>query len=175
MNARLSTSISGKDQPENHKGEGSTPSARRDSASRTNENGLAARAGTTSQNLRGSASCQAVPARIGPEALTVALRQSFELGADVGGPTRARVVHGPATERREAGREDHGAVEDILIRHHALAQTGDADVEHGKNEAVRHLLRGLGHLALLHRLPAPPFVEAPAALAAEVTHLDLVA
>src|SRR5262245_60729829 len=98
------------------------------------------------QNLRGSASCQAVPARIGPEALAVALREPFELGADVGGAARACVMHGPAAERREAGGENHGAVEDILIRHHALAQTSDADVEHGENEAIRHLLRGLGHL-----------------------------
>src|SRR5262249_34847535 len=78
-----------------------------------------------------------------------------------------------AAERRKAGGEDHSAVERILIRDHALAQTADADVEHGENEAVGHLRRGLGHLALLHRLAAPPFVEAPAALAAEVTHLDL--
>src|SRR5262245_19394781 len=128
-----------------------------------------------SQNLRDDASCQAIPARIGPEAFAVALRQSLELVADVDDAAPGRVVHGPAAERREAGGEDHGAVEDVLIRHNALAQAGDADVEHGKNEAVRHLLRGIGHLALLHRLPAPPFVEAPAALAAEVTHLDLVA
>src|SRR5215813_13259520 len=120
-------------------------------------------------------SCQAVPARIGPEALAVALRQSFELGADVGDAARARVVHGPAAERRKAGGEDHSAVERILIRDHALAQTADADVEHGENEPVRHFRRGLGHVALLHRLAAPPFVEAPAALAPEVTRLDLVA
>src|SRR5215475_15030316 len=43
MNARLSTSISGKDQPENHKGEGSTPSARRVYGSSTNEEVLAGR------------------------------------------------------------------------------------------------------------------------------------
>src|SRR5262249_49991065 len=120
-------------------------------------------------------SCQAIPPRIGPEALAVALREAFELGADVGDAARARVVHGPAAERRKPGGEDHGAVERILIRHHALAQTGDADVEHRENEAIRHLRRGLGHLALLHRLAAPPFVETPAALAAEVAHLDLVA
>src|SRR5215831_20808670 len=119
-------------------------------------------------NLRGDASCQAVPARIGPEALAVALRQSLELGADVGDAARARVVHGPAAERREAGGEDHGAVERILVRHHALAQTGHADVEHGKNEAVGHLRRGLRRLALLHRFAAPPLVEAPPALAAEL-------
>src|SRR5262245_65571134 len=129
----------------------------------------------TSENLRGSESCRAIPVRIGPEALAIALREAFELGADVSDAARARVVHGPAAERREAGGEDHGAVERILVRHHALAQTGDADVEHRENEAVRHLRRGLGDLALLHRLAAPPFVEAPAALAAEVTHLDLVA
>src|SRR5262245_58822372 len=115
-------------------------------------------------------SCQAIPARIGPEALAVALRQAFEFGADVGGAARARVVHGPAAERREAGGEDHGAVERVLIRHHALAQAGDADVEHRENEAVRHLRRGLGRLALLHRFAAPPLVEAPAALAAELTY-----
>src|SRR5499427_9367951 len=56
---------------------------------------------------------------------------------------------------------------------HALAQTGHADVEHGKNEAVGHLRRGLRRLALLHRFAAPPLVEAPPALAAELTHLDL--
>src|SRR5262245_65231125 len=121
------------------------------------------------------ASCQAIPARIGPEALAVALCEPFELGADGHDPARPRVVHGPAAERREAGGEDHGSVARILIRHDALAQTGDADVEHGENEAVRHLRRGLGRLALLHRFAAPPLVEAPAALAAEVTHLDLVA
>src|SRR5262249_57342289 len=99
----------------------------------------------------------------------------FGVGGNVGAPPGGGVGHGPAAERREAGGEDHGAVEDTLIRHHALAQTSDADVEHGENEAVRHLRCRLGHLALLHRLPAPPLVEAPAALAAEVTHLDLVA
>src|SRR5262245_48494583 len=124
----------------------------------------------TSQNLRGSESCQAVPARVGPEALAVALHEPFELGADVGDAARARVVHGPAAERRKAGGEDHGAVERVLIRHHALAQTGDADVEHGKDEAVGHLRRGLGRLALLHRFAAPPLVEAPAALAAKLTY-----
>src|SRR5215468_12757452 len=121
------------------------------------------------------ASCQELPARVGPEALAVALRQLLERGANVGDAARARVVHGPAAERRKAGGEDHGAVEGVLVRHYALAQTADADVEHGENEAVRHLRRGLGDLALLHRLAAPPFVEAPAALAAEVAHLDLVA
>src|SRR5262249_27339625 len=50
------------------------------------------------QNLRRFASCQAVPARIGPEAFAVALREAFELGADVGDAARARVVHGPAAE-----------------------------------------------------------------------------
>src|SRR5262249_12863455 len=127
------------------------------------------------QNLRRSRSCQAVPARIGPEALAVALREAFEVGADVGDTARARVVHGPAAERRERGGEGQGAVERTLVRHHALAQTGDADIEHGKNEAVRHLRRGLGCLALLHRFAPPPLVEASAALAAELTHLDLVA
>src|SRR5260370_11715922 len=120
-------------------------------------------------------SCQEVPARIGPEALAVALRQAFELGADVRDAARARVVYGPAAERRKAGGEDHGAVEGVLVRHHALAQTADADAEHGKNEAARHLRRGLRHLALLHRFPPPPLVQAPIALATEVTHLDLVA
>src|SRR5260221_10972850 len=114
-------------------------------------------------------SCQEIPARIGPEALAVALREPFELGADVRDPARARVVHGPAAERREAGGEDHGAVEGVLVRHYALAQAADADVEHGKNEAVRHLRRGLGRLALLHRFAAPPFVDAPAALSGEAT------
>ena len=76
---------------------------------------------------------------IGPEALAVALREPFELGADVGDPARARVVHGPAAEWREAGGEDHGAVKRILVRHYALAQTADADVEHGENEAIGHL------------------------------------
>src|SRR5262249_25685323 len=127
------------------------------------------------QSLRRSRSCQAVPARIGPEALAVALREAFELGADVGGAARARVVHGPAAERPKAGGEDHGAVGRTLVRHHARAQTGDANVEHGENEAIGHLRRGLGRLALLHRFAAPPLVEAPAALAAELTYLDLVA
>src|SRR5260221_3802331 len=101
-------------------------------------------------------SCQEVPARIGPEALAVALRQAFELGADVGDPARARVVHGPAAERREAGGEDHGAVERVLVRHYALAQTADADVEHPEDEAVCHLRRGPWHVSLPHRFAAPP-------------------
>src|ERR1700746_800566 len=125
--------------------------------------------------LRGWASCQGVPARIGPEALAVALREAFELGADVGDAARARVVHGPAAGRRKAGGEDRGAVERTLARHYALAQAADADVEHGKNEAVGHLRRGLGHIALFHRFAAPPFVEALAGLAAEGNHPDLVA
>src|SRR5262245_65527570 len=129
----------------------------------------------TSENLRGSESCQAIPVRIGPEALAIALREAFELGADVGDAARARVVHGPAAERREAGGEDHGAVERILIRHHALAQARHANVEHQENEAVGHLRRRLGRLALLHRFAAPPLVEAPDALAAELTRLDLIA
>src|SRR6476620_8815033 len=41
MNRQQSTSISGNHHPENHKGEGSRPRARRDSASSTNENALA--------------------------------------------------------------------------------------------------------------------------------------
>src|SRR4029450_9147505 len=114
---------------------GSTPSARPDSAWSTNENGLAAGAGMT------TVPSQAVPARIGPEALAVALREALELGAHVGHAAPARIVQRPAAERGEAGGEDHGAVDRILVRHDAFAQTADADVEHRQDEGIGHLLR----------------------------------
>src|SRR5258708_12534317 len=93
---------------------------------------------------------------MGRKALAVALRKALELGADVGDPARARVVHGPAAERREAGGEDHGALERVLVRHYALAQTADADVEHRADEAVGHPPPALLHLPLLPPSPAPP-------------------
>src|SRR5438874_4521471 len=113
----------------------------------------------TSQNLRRFASCQAVPTRVGPEALAIALRQPFELGADVFRAARSRVVHGPAAERRKAGSEDHGGVDRILIRHDAFAQAGDRDVEHGENQTIGHLLRGFWRVAVLHRLAVAPLVK----------------
>src|SRR5439155_26068726 len=125
----------------------------------------------TSQNLRRFASCQAVPTRIGPEALAIALRQPFELGADVSRAARSRVVHGPAAERGKTGGEDHGGVDRILIRDDAFAQAGDGDIEHGENETIGHLLRGFWRVAVLHRLAVAPLGKTSAALAPEVSEL----
>src|SRR5262249_18289466 len=107
-----------------------------------------------------------VPARIGPEALAEALRELPERLPDFGEAARLGIMHGPAAERRKAGGEDHGAVDGVLVRHHALAQAGDADVQHRQDQPIDHLRRRLGHLALLHRLAVLPLVETLAGLAA---------
>src|SRR5919201_6963528 len=90
-------------------------------------------------NLCEVPSFQLLPARIGLEALAVALRQPVELVANVRRAARAGVVHRPAAEWRKAGREHHRAVDRVLIGDHAFTQAGDADVEHGQDETVRHL------------------------------------
>src|SRR5262249_61337872 len=92
---------------------------------------LAARAESRTRRARPrEPSCQKIPARIGPEALAVALGQAFELGADVGGPARARAVHGPAAARRGPCREEHGPVEGALAPHYALAHTAHTNLAH---------------------------------------------
>src|SRR5260221_10377591 len=133
------------------------------------------RASPAPRNDQSSASCQAVPARVGPKALAVTLRQPFELGADVCRAARSRVMHGPAAERRKAGGKNHRGIDRILVRDDAFAQAADGDVEHRKNEAIGHLLGGLRRIAVLHRLAVAPLVKTSAGLAPEVAELHLAA
>src|SRR6516162_7981983 len=116
-----------------------------------------------------------VPARVGEEALAVALREPHQGGADVGHAVLSRIVQRPAAERREAGREYHGAVDGVFVCHDALAQAGDADVEHRQDETVGHLPGWRRSVGVAERLAVLPLIEALAGLAAELALGDLLA
>ena len=97
-----------------------------------------------------------VPARIGPEALAIFRGQLFQRLPDINDTARARIMHRPAAERRKSGRENHGTVDRILVGHHALAQAGDADVEHRQNETIGHIGAGRRRAGILHGLAVLP-------------------
>src|SRR6478736_9946628 len=123
--------------------------------------------------MRWALSCKLRPARIGPEALTVLAREQLQSCQYVTDATCARVVQRSAAEWGKAGPEDHGAVHRLFVRDHALAQAGDAGVDHRQNEPVGHLgeiirvrLRTGGGLRrmwdfgrLLDRLAVLPLIE----------------
>src|SRR5260370_15020523 len=84
-------------------------------------------AGPFSESFMPDDSCELVPTRVGEEALTVPLRQPHQRGADVLHPMRPGIVQVAAAERRQTCRENHRAVDRVLVPHHALAQAGDPD------------------------------------------------
>ncbi len=69
------------------------------------------------------------------------VRQARERVAHVGDAARARIVHRAAAERREAGGEDHRAIDDVFVGDDAFAQAGHADVEHRQDQPVGRVRR----------------------------------
>src|SRR5580700_12140194 len=82
---------------------------------------------------------------------------------------------GPAPERRKAGGKYHRAIDNLLVGDDALAQAGDADVEHRQDQTVDHIRRRCGSVVFgFDRMAVLPSIEALAGFLAELAFGDFV-
>src|SRR3569623_407135 len=91
------------------------------------------------------------PALIRHETRAVLLGEFFETPPYRRRPRAFREVQRSAAERREAGAEDHARIEQIGIRHHALAQAGHGLVEVTEQQAIGDVRRRFVTLGGFHQ------------------------